>query len=117
MFRIGTHQGSILAFALVTGLVGTTALAQDPNPPAKTADQAAVAAPAAPQAKGADAQAPDPMKRPIDAKKKKQQQKDFSKEIKGPYKKWLDEDVIYIITDEEKSAFKQLSNDEERDQF
>ena len=34
-----------------------------------------------------------------------------------PYKKWLDEDVAYIITDEERAAFKQLSNDEERDNF
>ena len=34
-----------------------------------------------------------------------------------PYKKWLDEDVVYIITDEERAAFKQLSNDEERDNF
>jgi len=59
----------------------------------------------------------DPMKRPIDAKKKRQQMKDYSKEIKGPYKKWLDEDVIYIITPEERAAFKQLSNDEERDNF
>ena len=33
------------------------------------------------------------------------------------YKKWLDEDVVYIISDEERKAFKQLSNDEERDQF
>jgi GWxTD domain-containing protein len=59
----------------------------------------------------------DPMKRPIDAKKKRQQMKDYSKEIKGPYKKWLDEDVVYIITPEERTAFKQLSNDEERDNF
>jgi len=43
--------------------------------------------------------------------------KDYSKEIKGPYKKWLDEDVVYIITAEERTAFKQLSNDEERDNF
>ena len=33
------------------------------------------------------------------------------------YRKWLDEDVRWIITDEERSAFMQLSNDEERDQF
>jgi GWxTD domain-containing protein len=114
MFRIGTHQGWILALLVFTGLVGSPALGQDPNPPAKSDTTAATAAPA-PQATGTDAV--DPLKRPIDSKKKKQQQKDFRKEVKGPYKKWLDEDVIYIITDEEKAAFKQLSNDEERDQF
>jgi len=78
----------------------------------KSADSAKPAAPAQPAQ-----DAVDPLKRPIDAKKKKQQQRDFSKEIKGPYKKWLDEDVAWIITDEERSAFKQLSNDEERDNF
>jgi GWxTD domain-containing protein len=32
-------------------------------------------------------------------------------------RKWLDEDVAYIITDEEKAAFKALKTDEEREQF
>jgi GWxTD domain-containing protein len=89
-----------------------SALAQDPNPKPGDKSAGAVAAPPA-QA----AQEVDPLKKPVDAKKKKQQMKDYSKEIKGPYKKWLDEDVIWIISDEEKQAFKQLSNDEERDSF
>ena len=33
------------------------------------------------------------------------------------YDSWLREDAIWIISDEERSAFKQLSNDEERDNF
>ena len=33
------------------------------------------------------------------------------------YKAWLDEDVRWIITDEERQAFKLLSSDQERDQF
>ena len=37
--------------------------------------------------------------------------------MKGAYKTWLDQDVAYIITDEERKAFKSLSNDEERDAF
>jgi len=32
-------------------------------------------------------------------------------------RKWLDEDVSYIITNEERTAFKALKNDEEREQF
>jgi GWxTD domain-containing protein len=32
-------------------------------------------------------------------------------------RKWLDEDVSYIISDEEKAAFKALKTDEEREQF
>jgi GWxTD domain-containing protein len=96
------------------GIAVPSALAQDPNP--KPADKSAGTAPAA-AAPAPTAQEVDPLKRPVDAKKKRQQMKDYSKEIKGPYKKWLDEDVIWIITDEEKQAFKQLSNDEERDSF
>ena len=59
----------------------------------------------------------DPLKRPLGEKEKKANEKRFKQEVSGSYKKWLDEDVRWIITDEERSAFKQLSNDEERDQF
>jgi len=59
----------------------------------------------------------DPLKRPLNDKEKKANEKRFKQEVSGSYKKWLDEDVRWIITDEERSAFKQLSNDEERDQF
>jgi GWxTD domain-containing protein len=31
------------------------------------------------------------------------------------YKKWLNEDVVYIITDQERSDFKQLATDKQRD--
>jgi GWxTD domain-containing protein len=33
------------------------------------------------------------------------------------YKKWLDEDVVYIISDEEKKVFKDLQNEEEKEKF
>jgi GWxTD domain-containing protein len=33
------------------------------------------------------------------------------------YKQWLEQDVVYIITDEEKKAFLQLTTDAERDRF
>jgi len=35
----------------------------------------------------------------------------------NPYRKWLTEDVAYIITDAERSAFRQLTSDEEREHF
>jgi GWxTD domain-containing protein len=44
-------------------------------------------------------------------------EKKKKEELKSVYKKWLDEDVSYIITDEERKAFKTLKTDEERDQF
>jgi len=59
----------------------------------------------------------DPLRRPISEKQKKENARSLKQELSKTYKKWLDEDVIYIISDEERKAFKQLSNDEERDQF
>ena len=59
----------------------------------------------------------DPLKRPLTDKQKKQNSKSLKIELSKTYKKWLDEDVRWIITDEEQKAFKLLSNDEERDQF
>jgi GWxTD domain-containing protein len=60
---------------------------------------------------------PDPLKRPLSDKEKRDQQKALKQELKGVYKKWVDEDVRWIITDQELQAFRSLSNDEERDQF
>src|SRR5271169_472310 len=59
----------------------------------------------------------DPLKRPIPEKQRKANAKALKIELSKTYRKWLDEDVRWIITDEERSAFMQLSNDEERDQF
>ncbi len=33
------------------------------------------------------------------------------------YKKWIEEDVVYLITEDEKATFKALRNDEERENF
>lgn len=38
-------------------------------------------------------------------------------EVKKVYKDWLEKDVAYIITDEERKAFKKLETDEERESF
>jgi GWxTD domain-containing protein len=59
----------------------------------------------------------DPLKRTPNEKQKKQQKRSLKIELSKTYKKWLNEDVVWIITDEERAAFKQLSNDEERDNF
>lgn len=39
------------------------------------------------------------------------------KELDSPYKQWLNEDVVYIISPEERNAFGQLATNEEREQF
>ncbi len=59
----------------------------------------------------------DPLKRPLTEKQKKANAKALKQELSATYKKWLNEDVRWIITPEELAAFKQLSNDEERDAF
>jgi GWxTD domain-containing protein len=60
---------------------------------------------------------PNPLKRRITDKERIQQQKDLKQELRGDFKTWLDQDVRWIITDTEMQAFKQLTNDEEREQF
>ena len=59
----------------------------------------------------------DPLTRPVSPKKRKEQEKALKFELTRSEKKWLEEDVRWIITDEEGTAFKRLSNSEERDQF
>jgi GWxTD domain-containing protein len=99
---------SWLAGQSASGDVSTTAKGADSRETAKT-----------PKASSQDANSPDYDKRnrQLTDKEKKEQEKKFKGEVSKVYKKWLDEDVRYIITDEEKTAFKQLSNDEERDNF
>jgi GWxTD domain-containing protein len=63
------------------------------------------------------AEKPDPLKRRLSDHEERDRRKATIAELKGEYKKWLDEDVRWIITDEESRAFKSLANDEERDQF
>ena len=49
--------------------------------------------------------------------KKQESAKSRDQEMNRALKKWLDEDVAYVISDEEKAAFKALKTDEEREQF
>lgn len=51
------------------------------------------------------------------AKNTKPSDKQLLKELATPYKKWLNEDVTYIITDNERKAFLQLQTNEERENF
>ena len=51
------------------------------------------------------------------AKQKAKSDRDLFKELDSQYKKWLNEDVVYIITPEERSAFVHLQTNEEREQF
>ncbi|MGO9262063.1 MAG: GWxTD domain-containing protein [Bryobacteraceae bacterium] len=55
--------------------------------------------------------------KPLTEQQKKKQEAKLKKELETPYRKWLNEDVTYIITDEERAAFKRLQTDDEREQF
>jgi len=123
MFRVGSrYLVSLGVLVIAIGLTVTaraqsddkSAAASDPNSNAAKAT-ATVSATAAPAQQPSDAV--DPLKRPPTKEQKKQQKKNLNIELSKTYKKWLNEDVVWIITDEERAAFKQLSNDEERDNF
>ena len=70
-----------------------------------------------PQAPDPNAQIPIPDQNQKLTKEQKQKMRKTLKELEGPYKSWLNEDVIYIIAPEERSAFLQLETNEEREQF
>ncbi len=133
MFRVASNKAVLrilLVFAgslvglLTCGAFAQTQPAQDQPLGQSAKDQTAkdqpADRPAQDTAGAASAQAPDavdPLKRSVSEKQRKKNARDFNREISKTYKKWLEEDVVWIITDEERAAFKQLSNDEERDNF
>ena len=99
----------IVPFSVVFLALGLSSIAVAGSSPRSDDDQN--------KASQASDKSTDPLQRPIDAKRKKDNAKSLKRELRGEYKKWLDEDVRWIITDNERKAFMQLSNDEERDQF
>ena len=64
-----------------------------------------------------DGGARETVAKPMTAREAKRKADKLRKELMTPYKKWMDEDVTYIITDEERKTFKNLNTDEEREQF
>jgi GWxTD domain-containing protein len=51
------------------------------------------------------------------SKQQKASDRQLMKELATPYKKWLDEDVAYIISSDERKSFLQLQTNEEREEF
>jgi GWxTD domain-containing protein len=115
MSRVGLRCCRLVVSALLVSLfgIGTLVVAQSDSDKDKegATDQASQSSPAQ------GVKEVDPLKRPISEKQKRENAKSLKQELSKTYKKWLDEDVRWIISDEERAAFKQLSNDEERDQF
>ena len=94
--------GWILAGVIALGLCPVSRVLADDKPATQSKD---------------DKNQVDPLKRPIPEAQKKANARALKQELSKTYKKWLSEDVAWIITDEERKAFMQLSNDEERDSF
>ncbi len=68
---------------------------------------------------GQDSASPPPPQTLSKEQRKEQKQKARKtlKELDSQYRQWLNEDVIYIISPEERNAFLQLDTNEEREQF
>ena len=125
MVRVGSRYLSSLFVLAVAAALAIPTHAQSDKPdassqpsstaPASTAPASAATVTSSPQAQPTDEV--DPLKRKPNEKQKKAQKRSLNVELSKTYKKWLNEDVVWIISDEERAAFKQLSNDEERDNF
>lgn len=85
-----------------------------PAPPSPRAPElVAQAAPAQAQTPAE----PDAVAQSGTEEQKKQDEARLKKELETPYKKWLNQEVIYIITNEERKAFGALTTDQERENF
>lgn len=98
--RMTGSKGAALcfAFALITTLAPAGNSADKNNKKSEVAQRETIA-------------------KPLSEKEKRKRDEKLRKELETPYRKWLNEDVAYIITDEERAAFKALTTDEEREQF
>jgi GWxTD domain-containing protein len=74
-----------------------------------------ITAPPVPAQDAQDPKAPSASQK-LDKEQKRKIKKSL-KELETPYKQWLNEDVVYIISPEERQAFLQLETNEEREQF
>ncbi len=108
---VGIALAAFSCAHLVAQDAASPAVAQQPGQPQTVQDNGTVVKDAP------TAEKPDPLKRRLSDREERERLKNTRAELKGSYKKWLDEDVRWIITDEEAKAFKSLANDEERDQF
>src|SRR5579863_1576574 len=84
----------------------------------------AISMPALSAPQGQESQSQDPTNPAAAQTLTKEQRKELKKkasrtlkELDSTYRQWLNEDVVYIISPEERNAFLQLDTNEEREQF
>jgi GWxTD domain-containing protein len=110
-------SASLLVAALA--LVSVTHAQPSPAPEAP-APPSAQQAPAAPQAAAPQPPAqtaPETIARPETEQQKKNDEAKLKRELETPYKKWLNEEVFWVITAEERKEFQGLAADDQREQF
>src|SRR5580700_1174377 len=119
MVRVGSrYLSSLFVLAVAAALaIPTHAQSDKPDASSQPPTPAPTSAATVTSSQAQPTDEVDPLKRKPSEKQKKQQKRNLNIELSKTYKKWLNEDVVWIITDEERAAFKQLSNDEERDNF
>ncbi|HEX4039807.1 MAG TPA: GWxTD domain-containing protein [Acidobacteriaceae bacterium] len=111
MFRNRFSLHSAILIAFLAGASSAKAHAQTPAQPQQDQAQSS-------QDNSQDTQGnQNPLSRKLSDKQRRDQQKELGKELSTTYRTWLDQDVRWIITDQERKAFLSLSNDEERDAF
>ena len=93
------RSGVLLAFCTVSALVVVSHAADSKND------------------KKATQQKRETVAKPMTEKQKRQAEDRLRKELASPYNKWLDEEVRWIISDEERTAFKRLQTDDEKQAF
>jgi len=99
---------SLLTLASVSFAGAQDGKTDGADPAAADSSATSAASPSTPGTEKGAAES-DPLKRPLTEKQRKQNSKSLKIELSKTYKKWLDEDVRWIITDEEQKAFKLLS--------
>ncbi|MGA8108383.1 MAG: GWxTD domain-containing protein, partial [Acidobacteriaceae bacterium] len=115
MFR---NRFSLLSTILIVFLAGVSCVkvhAQSQQQDPSQQDQAQQDSSQSSQDNSQDNQ--NPLTRKLSDKQRREQQKELRNELSDTYRKWLNQDVRWIITDQERKAFLSLSNDEERDAF
>jgi GWxTD domain-containing protein len=119
MVRVGSrYLSSLFVLAVAAALaIPTHAQSDKPDAASQPSSTAPTSAATVTSSQAQPTDEVDPLKRKPNEKQKKAQKRSLNIELSKTYKKWLNEDVVWIISDEERAAFKQLSNDEERDNF
>jgi GWxTD domain-containing protein len=119
MVRVGSrYLSSLFVLAVAAALaIPTHAQSDKPDASSQPSSTAPTSTATVTSSQAQPTDEVDPLKRKPNEKQKKAQKRSLNIELSKTYKKWLNEDVVWIISDEERAAFKQLSNDEERDNF